>query len=179
MTGPARPLPPGVRSYRNPTGTSEASGQAGQSARTFNARQLLPWWEYPWENSQNFNAFAQQLTLNPSSTITAACSYTVPDGALWVVRGVTIFVQSPDPTFNASWFLVFNNVTQGSAFQTFGRTATSVEVPFPLSQIGQGPGTLQINIVNNSGAGPWTVGAAFTGWTTPKVTVDNVFGPRY
>lgn len=172
-------IPPNIGSYRNPTGRGEVSGVAGHQGPPPAVRLVPPWWEYPWQSSFNFNAFVQGLTLAASSRITAACSVTVPDGSLWVVRGVSIFVDSPTPTFNASYYLVFNGITQGSAFQTFGRTASNLEVPFPILQTGIGPGTLQIDIVNNSAAGPWTVGAAFTGWTTPKVIVDNVFGPQF
>lgn len=185
VSGVRATIPPNIPGthYRNPPGGPQGAVAGGPPPAPVPAQQLVPWWEYPYESSQNFNAFVQGLTLAAGAGNTTgtdpAVSFTVPDGYYWVVRGVTIFVISPDNTFNATWFLRANGTIQGSPFNTFGRIANSVEVPFPLVQVGKGPSILDIRIVNNAASGPWTVGAAFTGWVTPVVSVQQVFGTPY
>lgn len=153
-------------------GTPPALPGAEPVPRT-DSLQVFPWWERPPVGFQNVLTRSQGLALAGAIGATVqGPSFEVPSGYSWVIRGINIFVQSPTPAFNVQYILRVGQVTLGSPYGTFGRTADSVEVPFPILEYGVGPTTIDILIVNGS-ADAWTVGASFTGWIAPTVNCNR------
>lgn len=144
------------------------------------AVQVYPWWERPYQSSLNILPIAQGLVLAAGAgAMVQGPSIEVPNGYSWVIRGINIFAINTTANTNILYLLRFNQGILGNQYTTFGRVANSIEVPFPILEKGEGPGTLDVLIVNNNAFGPWTVGASFTGWFTPTVDARRVSGMNY
>lgn len=166
--GPGRPpfTPGDVRASRAVVelGSAKPVDQA-EGRQVTDARQIFPPWERPIPGkSRNFQPIVKSAALAAAAGATAqGPSLAVPNGYSFVVRGVNIFALNTTASFNVTYFLRFAGTALGEGYSTFGRVAASLEVPFSVVEVGKGPGTLDILIVNNN-ANAWTVGASFTGW---------------
>lgn len=176
-----------LRRVRLPTGSPSAEAAAaaqsggrgiGDGKPQSQALQVYPWWERPPLGSLNYLA-GSVLTAslaNVAATELVVASKQCPNGYVWCVRGINIFVSSPTAAFNVKYILRANGTPVGDPYVTFGRVANSLEVPFSILEQGAGPTLLQLVAVNVDTGGPWSVAGTFTGWFTPSILADATGG---
>jgi len=142
---------------------------------------IPPFWQFK-------PSFGLDFYFNTTGTLAAGAGSTVTLGGApavnitpdyeGVVAGVNIFVDAPTILINVVWQLRFNQspVPGWATLTTFPRAANSISIEFsgPLQVP---PNTLvDVQVINNSAAGPWTVGVEVTGWSWPVMKRIWSFG---
>lgn len=101
------------------------------------------------------------------------CSQIVPIGNLYVVRGISIYIDNMLTTTNVTFSLLANGVGVAgwTGLKMFPRVAPFVGNSFDAMIRGSGDVTLQM-VYSNLDGGAYKVGASFSGWLWP-VTSDQ------
>lgn len=145
------------------------------------AAQVPPFWQIkPPEGIDFYTKVGGTLAAGAGSTVELLPSpqlRILPDYS-GVVAGVTIFVDTPTSSLDVTFQLLNNGApVQGwDQLEPFAVGANAILIPFPGTLQVPGGSNFSIRVINNSAAGPWTVGASITGWSWPKIAEDIAFG---
>lgn len=173
MTLPVAP-PFGMGKGGAPPFASPASGAAAGgyvATRTLN----LPLPELvPIPSAQEFNPEGHVDSSGIQSNIALPnIDVNVPNGSIFVIRGVSLYINNMLDTTDVRWSVVVNgNPVPGWANLTlFPRIATFVGNNFDSMIRGSGQAKIQV-IYTNADGGSYKIGAALTGWYWP-LTADQ------
>lgn len=156
----------------------DAPGSAG--AKT-NADQLrsgayaaqnvrLPWWLYPIPGSKFFNILGQANTAAPGVVaLPATLHFPIEAQDMAVVNSVQLFCTNVLTTTAITYTLLYNQqgLTGFSGLGIFARVASSITDSFDPILVLEGPGVLDVNILNGDG-GIYAVGMSYGGFTLNK-----------
>lgn len=161
------PAPPGV-------------GGSGQPLAP-PARQILPWWDFKPPGGQDFFAAEKAEVLPAVAGTTIAlpdARFQTPGEALAVVKAISIFIDNPTLLTDVDWtFRINDGPKQGwDRLTTFPRVATNLSIDFGGTIICPQGALLTMTATNNAATGPWTVGAAFTGWYVSRSQLVQLYG---
>lgn len=141
---------------------------------------VFPPYQFPPPGAQFFNLFGNATVTNAAKSIPAGLSFNVPSGAVAVIRGLTLNVN----TLTASSDVRFDLLVNGAPppgwgnLTIFPRPATSVSASWDSGQIVvQVPdgGTVQLQLWVGAGDGAsYLLGGTVTGWYYSK-TIEEQF----
>lgn len=149
------------------------------------SRQVFPPWLYPLPQGNDFYIFtivgaktAVLPAVAGSNVISDAL--VIPPEAAGAVRVMSIFVDAPTVLVNVDWILRINGApVPGWTFTTFPRVANNISIDFTgLVRIPLGA-VVDVQIVNRTAAGPWTVGTQFGGWYWSQRAGSSLYGDLY
>lgn len=172
-----------------PAGTQAPAATPGAAPapklRTYNE---YPPWLYPpigaiqfyiGTPSSGFTPNTFSLPAGAGSSISPTqLVHTPARGYKPVVKLLTIFIDNPVNTFSVAWVLTVNGApVPGWTVTSFPRTASNLSIDF-AGTVRDLPvdGVLGITILNLNAAGPWTVGAVYSGWEYTEATERRLSG---
>jgi len=154
--------------------------QAGVSERAPFSRMVFPPWVYKLPISQDFNVnvFSSTLGAGAGSVIVPA-SFQLPIGMVGYVQIMGLYIQSPTNLTDITFQLRLNQgpVSGWDNIQFPPGVANFVVQNFSDLQVRIPNGAeVDVNVTNNSAAGPWIVGAKVSGWYHPEIEEQRIYG---
>lgn len=149
------------------------------------SRQVFPPWLYPLPQGNDFYIFTiggaktALLAAGAGQSVTSD-ALVIPPEAAGALRVMSIFIDAPTVLVNVDWILRINGApVPGWTFTTFPRVANNISIDFTgLVRIPTGT-VVDVQIVNRSAAGPWTVGVQFGGWYWSQRAGSALYGDLY
>ena len=171
---------------RAPDMEAQASGnlvfreRAAPSKRAPFSRQIFPpqTTKLPMSQDFNVNVWSGVLAAGAGSVVVPS-SFTLPGGMVGYVQIMGLYIQSPTNLTDITFTLRINqgpvsgwaNIQFPPGVANFVvQNFSDLQVRAPMSC------TVDVLITNNSGAGPWTVGAKIAGWYHPELEEKRIYG---